>query len=85
MLLLRASPGYYGLGVPRRDDSGVIGFSTGDTIIIPGGTSSLYIEVPGLYQFNLTIPLGSPNGDLPIVCAYNGASTPSNDVITVHQ
>ncbi len=40
---------------------------------------------PGLYQFNLTIPLGSPNGDLPIVCAYNGASTPSNDVITVHQ
>jgi len=40
---------------------------------------------PGLYQFNLTIPLGSPSGDLPIVCAYNGASTPSNDVITVHQ
>ncbi len=40
---------------------------------------------PGLYQFNLTIPSGTPNGDAPIRCTYNGASSPAGDLITVQQ
>ncbi|HLW76356.1 MAG TPA: hypothetical protein VKS01_05210 [Bryobacteraceae bacterium] len=40
---------------------------------------------PGLFQFNVTIPLNAPNGDLPIVATYNGLTTQSNAVVTVQQ
>jgi uncharacterized protein (TIGR03437 family) len=40
---------------------------------------------PGLYQFNLTIPAGTPDGDVAIKCTYNGAATPGGNLITVHQ
>jgi uncharacterized protein (TIGR03437 family) len=43
------------------------------------------IGFPGLYQINLTIPAGTPNGDNPISCTYGGSSTPAGDVITVQQ
>lgn len=38
---------------------------------------------PGLYQIQLTIPDNTPNGDNSVVCTYLGASTPSDDLITV--
>jgi len=40
---------------------------------------------PGLYQLNLTIPAGAPNGDDSVVCIYGGTTTPPTDVITVLQ
>jgi len=39
---------------------------------------------PGLYQVNLTIPQSAPAGDLAIVAQYNGSSTQSTALITVH-
>ncbi len=38
---------------------------------------------PGLYQLNLTIPAGTPNGDNPVSCTYGGTTTPAGDLITV--
>ncbi|HEY4365467.1 MAG TPA: protease pro-enzyme activation domain-containing protein [Bryobacteraceae bacterium] len=40
---------------------------------------------PGLYQLNLTIPAGAPNGDDSVVCIYGGTTTPPTDVVTVLQ
>lgn len=38
----------------------------------------------GLFQLNLTVPsTAATTGDRPITCTYNGASTPSTDLITV--
>ncbi len=41
------------------------------------------VGVPGLFQFNLTIPPGLGAGDQPIVAKVNGASTQSGVVIAV--
>jgi uncharacterized protein (TIGR03437 family) len=52
-----------------------------------GGTPASVIGAglsgPGLYQFNVTVPAGTPNGDISLTASYNGASTQSNVVITV--
>ena len=40
---------------------------------------------PGLYQLNVTIPPGAANGDNPLSCTYNGAITPTADLITVQK
>ena len=40
---------------------------------------------PGLYQLNLTIPVGAQSGDNPVVCTYNGADTPAGAFVTVQQ
>lgn len=40
---------------------------------------------PGLYQLNITIPVGTSNGDQPISCISGGVSSPAADLITVHQ
>lgn len=40
---------------------------------------------PGLYQFNVTIPAGTGNGDQAVVCLRNGVSTPAGDLISVQQ
>jgi uncharacterized protein (TIGR03437 family) len=37
----------------------------------------------GLYQINLTVPNGATNGDNPISCTYNGATTQSNIMLAV--
>jgi uncharacterized protein (TIGR03437 family) len=40
---------------------------------------------PGLFQLNLTVPsTAATTGDRPITCTYNGATTPSTDLITVN-
>ena len=51
----------------------------------PAAVSFAGVISPGLYQINLTIPAGTPNGDNSIGCTYNGASTPGGDQITVGQ
>jgi uncharacterized protein (TIGR03437 family) len=38
---------------------------------------------PGVYQFNLTVPANAASGDNPIACTYNGAATPSGDLLAV--
>lgn len=38
---------------------------------------------PGLYQLNLTIPSTAQSGNNSISCTYNGAATPSGDIISV--
>jgi uncharacterized protein (TIGR03437 family) len=40
---------------------------------------------PGLFQFNVTVPAATAAGDQPVVCTYNGASTPAGDLISVQQ
>ncbi len=40
---------------------------------------------PGLIQMNINVPKGATTGDQPIICTYGGATTPSNNVITIHQ
>jgi uncharacterized protein (TIGR03437 family) len=40
---------------------------------------------PGLYQFNVTVPAGAPNGDLALSASFNGSSTQSSVLLAVHQ
>jgi uncharacterized protein (TIGR03437 family) len=40
---------------------------------------------PGLYQFNLTVPEVSANGDKQILCTYNGVQTPVGGLIAVQR
>lgn len=40
---------------------------------------------PGLYQFNVIVPLNTPNGDIPLTATYNGRTTQASVVITVQQ
>ena len=41
------------------------------------------IASPGLYQINLTVPNGATDGDNPISCNYNGATTQANVMLAV--
>ncbi len=38
---------------------------------------------PGLYQFNVVVPPGAPDGDQPITATYNGLSTQAGTLLTV--
>jgi uncharacterized protein (TIGR03437 family) len=40
---------------------------------------------PGEFQFNVVLPLSLPDGDQAVVATYNGFSTQSGALITVHQ
>jgi uncharacterized protein (TIGR03437 family) len=40
---------------------------------------------PGLYQFNVALPLAAPNGDLTLSATYNGNRTQTGVVIAVRQ
>ena len=37
----------------------------------------------GLYQFNVTVPAGTPSGDQTIVASYNGAFTQTGLLVNV--
>ncbi len=52
---------------------------------IPAELSFAGLINPGLYQLNLTVPAGVPDGDNPIRCTYRGAATPSGDLLTVQR
>lgn len=38
---------------------------------------------PGLYQFNVIVPSTVPDGDNRLTCSYNGATSPTGDLIAV--
>ncbi len=40
---------------------------------------------PGTFQFNVVVPPGAPNGDLPLMIVYNGSSTQAGVFISVQQ
>jgi uncharacterized protein (TIGR03437 family) len=42
------------------------------------------LVAPGQFQFNVTVPSATPNGDQPIAATYNGASTQSGTLLNVH-
>jgi uncharacterized protein (TIGR03437 family) len=39
----------------------------------------------GLFQFNVIVPPSTPNGDIPLMATFNGATTQAGVVITVQQ
>jgi uncharacterized protein (TIGR03437 family) len=39
---------------------------------------------PGLYQLNLVVPPNTSNTDAAVSCTYGGVTTPSGDLVTVH-
>lgn len=43
------------------------------------------VAAPGLYQFNVGIPMAAPTGDLTLSAAYNGNRTQTGVVIAVQQ
>jgi uncharacterized protein (TIGR03437 family) len=43
------------------------------------------LVVPGEFQFNVVVPASLANGDQPITATYNGLSTQTGTLITVHQ
>jgi uncharacterized protein (TIGR03437 family) len=56
-------------------------------VITIGGSQATVIYAgvvsPGLYQFNVTVPLSAGNGDNGVVATYGGASTPAGAMISV--
>jgi uncharacterized protein (TIGR03437 family) len=51
----------------------------------PASVAAAALITPGLYQLNIVIPTGTPNGDQPIGCTYGASATPAGDLITVGQ
>lgn len=58
-------------------------------VVTIGGLSATVIYAgllgPGEFQFNVIVPEGAPNGDLPLTATYAGLSTQNGVVITVQQ
>jgi uncharacterized protein (TIGR03437 family) len=83
----------YGLGAPNgtaptagsATQSGVLNPPQCWISGIPVAQSSetLNLISPGLYQLNLVIPSGTPGGDNPINCAYQGYPTFPGALISV--
>ena len=52
-----------------------------------GGISSTVtfagLVSPGLYQFNVVVPMSAPNGDNTLMAQYDGQSTQTGVVITI--
>ena len=60
-------------------------------VIIIGGVpaivqfAGLVPTVPGEFQFNVTVPLSTPDGDNTVTAVYNGLSTQSGLLLTVQR
>ncbi|HUA84202.1 MAG TPA: SGNH/GDSL hydrolase family protein [Bryobacteraceae bacterium] len=58
-------------------------------VVTIGGTQALVqfagLVSPGLFQFNVTVPSGTANGDIPISASFDGSNTQNGVVITVQQ
>jgi uncharacterized protein (TIGR03437 family) len=39
----------------------------------------------GLYQINLVVPTGAPNGDSAVSCTYGGQTTPAGTLVSVQR
>jgi uncharacterized protein (TIGR03437 family) len=61
---------------------------TGVTVMI-GGASAQVVAAnlvgPGLYQLNVTVPLSTPNGDVPVVAMVGSGATQTGAMIAVLQ
>jgi len=51
---------------------------------LPASVTYAGLAGSGLYQLNVIVPASAPNGDLPLVATYNGNSTQTGALITVH-
>jgi uncharacterized protein (TIGR03437 family) len=62
---------------------------TNSVQIMIGGVTASYIYAglvePGLYQFNVTVPPGLPNGDAALVAVIGGVQTQTGVSITIQQ
>jgi uncharacterized protein (TIGR03437 family) len=73
-----------GLGLPSAPLKGGSASQSGSLPVLPscqiGGdpaaVSFAALISPGLYQLNLTVPLGATDGDNTIGCTYRGSATP---------
>jgi len=81
-----------GFGLPVTPPANGSASQTGSLPVLPvcqvGGHAALLTFAglnggPGLYQLNLIIPATAANGDNAIGCTYNGAKTPTGDIITI--
>jgi len=50
---------------------------------VPATVQAAGISGPGLYQFNVVVPSGAPDGELMLSGVYNGISTETGVVLTV--
>lgn len=83
----------YGLGVPNGAPPTAGSATQSGTLNAPAcwisgipvalATESLNLISPGLYQLNLVIPPGTPSGDNPINCVYQGYPTFQGALIAV--
>jgi uncharacterized protein (TIGR03437 family) len=73
---------------PITDQLAGLGPLPGLPAVTIGGTPASVafagLSGTGLYQFNVTVPVGTPDGDISLSALYTGSSTQSNVVITVH-
>jgi uncharacterized protein (TIGR03437 family) len=51
---------------------------------VPANVQFAGLVSPGEFQFNVVVPSNTPNGDQPISASYNGFTTQSGTLITVH-
>jgi uncharacterized protein (TIGR03437 family) len=52
----------------------------GDMVVTPAFAG---LSGAGLYQINVTVPVGLPDGDVPLLATAGGMTTPSNVVISL--
>ena len=52
---------------------------------LPAALNYAALISPGLYQLNVTVPLGAPNGENEMGCEYGSSGTGSDLLITVQQ
>jgi uncharacterized protein (TIGR03437 family) len=56
-------------------------------VILIGGTPAGVVFAgvisPGLYQFNVTVPVTAASGDNTLTASYDGQSTPAGTLLTV--
>jgi len=56
------------------------------TVLVNNATANVVfagLVAPGLYQINVTLPTGLPDGDVPIVARIGGVSSPTGALITI--
>ena len=52
---------------------------------LPASVQFAGLVSPGLFQFNVTVPQNTPDGDQPIVATTNGLTTQSGTILTVQR
>jgi uncharacterized protein (TIGR03437 family) len=52
---------------------------------LPAFVTYAGVSAPGLYQFNVALPLAAPSGDLTLSATYNGSRTQTGVVIAVQR